>query len=152
MTTVLRERPPAPAPAAADSLDALAAPQHTSAATPAAEPAAVPAPRQSASADAVARAPLVGLGPDRAVLRDTGVLDRPGVARLAGQLADAAGRRAVEVDLDLSGVTHIDGQGARALLGQSYLLEGGGGLRLHQASPQVRRALRFYGAGHLLHR
>jgi anti-anti-sigma regulatory factor len=154
MTTVLRERAVAPA----DPADRSAAPAvrpHLSPATasPSAEPVRAPALGQPVAADSSARpAPLVRLGPDRAVLVATGVLDGPGVARLAGQLVDAAHRGAVQLDLDLSRVTHVDGQGARALLGQSYRLEDGGGLRLLDAPPQVRRALRFYGAGHLLRR
>jgi len=141
MTTVLHERAAAPADAA-DRPEALPASRRPSRATTAlpSEPTRDPA-------------PLVRLGPDRAAMRATGVLDGPGVARLRAALADAAHRGAVHIDLDVSGVTHVDGQGARGLLGQSYLLEGdGGGLRLHDASPQLRRALRFHGAGHLLHR
>jgi anti-anti-sigma factor len=84
-------------------------------------------------------------------LAPVGDLARSSTSRLEQRLVELAATGADDVEVDLSQVTSMDTAVARMLLRRSWRLgDPGRRLLLLHPSPQVRRVLRFVGAGHLL--
>ena len=81
----------------------------------------------------------------------TGALSRSDAAWLAERLEELVGSGARTVEVDLSQVPAIDAAVARLLLRTSWHLgDPHRALLLLHPQPQVRRVLRFYGAGGLV--
>jgi len=81
----------------------------------------------------------------------TGALTRSDVADLEPRLEELVASGARTVEIDLSGVQAMDGAVARLLLRTSWHLgDSSRALVLLHPRPQVRRVLRFYGAGDLV--
>jgi anti-anti-sigma regulatory factor len=81
----------------------------------------------------------------------TGALSRSDISELEPRLEELVETGARTVEVDLSCVQSMDGAVARLLLRTSWHLgDPGRALLLLHPRPQVRRVLRFYGAGHLV--
>lgn len=81
----------------------------------------------------------------------TGALSRSDVSALEPRLEELVASGARTVEVDLSEVESMDGAVARLLLRTSWHLgDPGRGLLLLHPRPQVRRVLRFSGAGSLV--
>lgn len=113
----------------------------------AAPPAAAPPAAAAASTASPVRPPLPAAR--RLVL--SGALSRADAAELEARLADLVRGGARTVEVDLSRVPTMDAAVARLLLRTSWRLgDPARALLLLHPTPQVRRVLRFSGAGHLV--
>lgn len=76
-----------------------------------------------------------------------GELDLANAPELAGRIARLGGPASAPVEIDLSGVSFIDGSGLRVLLAAADALDpsGGPGLRLVNPSRSVRRLFELTG-------
>ena len=111
-------------------------------------------PEQAAPVEVARTAPLPAVSPPRPPARRLvlrGVLSRADTAELEPRLEALAHSGARDVEVDLSRVETMDAAVARMLLRTSWRLgDPDRALVLLHPSRQVRRVLRFYGAGHLV--